>query len=290
MFEGFTVSRIETSGAKVHVRHGGRGPALLLLHGYPQTHVMWHRVAPRLAERFTVVCPDLRGYGDSSRPADGENHSGYSKRASAADVVEVMSALGHDRFFLAGHDRGARVAHRLTLDHPGRVRRLAALDIVPTHKMFKTANTALATANYHWFFLIQKPPLPERMIGADPEFWLRTTLERWAAPGFVWDEAVVREYLRTFRDPATIHATCEDYRAGATIDLEHDEADLSKKVGCPVLVLWGGKGRIGRLFDVLETWRERAVDVRGRAMPSGHFVAEEAPEETVEELVGFFGE
>ena len=288
MFEGFSHTRIDTTGASIHVRHGGRGAALLLLHGYPQTHVMWAPVATRLAERYTVVCPDLRGYGDSSKPDGGDDHAAYSKRAMAADMIEVMNALGHERFYLAGHDRGARVAHRLALDHEARVRRLAVLDIVPTYRMFRGANEALARANFHWFFLLQPAPLPERMIGADPDFWLRTLLDRWAAPGHVWDEAAVAEYLRCFRDPAAIHATTEDYRAAATIDLEHDEADLDRRLECPVLVLWGGKGRIGRLFDVLETWRERAVDVRGRAMPSGHFVVEEAPEATIDEFLRFF--
>ncbi len=290
MFEGFESVRIDAPGASIHARHGGRGPALLLLHGYPQTHVMWAPVATRLAERYTVVCPDLRGYGDSGKPESGDDHAAYSKRAMAADMIEVMNALGHERFHLAGHDRGARVAHRLTLDHEARVRRLALLDIVPTYRMFRGTNEALARANFHWFFLLQRAPLPERMIGADPEFWLRTLLDRWAAPDHLWDETAVAEYLRCFRDPGTIHATTEDYRAAAEIDLEHDEVDLGRKIECPLLVLWGGKGRIGRLFDVLETWRERAVNVRGRAMPSGHFVAEEAPGETLEELLRFFGD
>ncbi|HEX7127590.1 MAG TPA: alpha/beta hydrolase [Thermodesulfobacteriota bacterium] len=288
MFEGFERTRIDTTGASIHVRHGGRGPALLLLHGYPQTHVMWAPVAARLAEHYTVICPDLRGYGDSSKPDGGDDHAAYSKRAMAGDMIEVMNALGHERFYLAGHDRGARVAHRLALDHEARVRRLAVLDIVPTHRMFRSTNEALARANFHWFFLLQPAPVPERMIGADPDFWLRTLLERWAAPGHRWDEAAVAEYLRCFRDPAAIHATTEDYRAAASIDLEHDEADLDRRIERPVLVLWGGKGRIGRLFDVLDTWRDRAVDVRGRAMPSGHFVVEEAPEETIDEFLRFF--
>ena len=247
---------------------------------------MWHAVASRLAERFTVVCPDLRGYGDSSHPPDGENHEGYSKRAMARDQVEAMDALGHGRFAVVGHDRGARVAHRLAFDHTDRIERLAVLDIVPTYEVFRATDQALATGMFHWFFLIQPGGLPERMIGADPDYWLRELLGRWGAAAVFTPEAV-EEYARCFRDPATIHATCEDYRAGASIDLEHDAADLGRIVDVPLLALWGGEGGLARVFDVLGVWRERFAAVEGRALPCGHFLPEELPEETAAELLRF---
>jgi haloacetate dehalogenase len=289
MFEGFRRVDVPTKGATIHLRYGGAGRPLLLLHGYPQTHAMWHRVAPRLAARFTVVCADLRGYGDSAKPPSDPEHLVYSKRATAQDLVEVMAALGFERFGLAGHDRGGRVAHRLALDHPGRVERVAFLDIVPTRAMFERVDKAFAMRTYHWFFLIQPFDLPERLIGAEPEYFLRTTLERWAAPGARFDPEAVAEYVRCFRNPATIHAGCEDYRAAASIDLVHDEADLDRKLECPVLALWGGRSKFPEVFDVLAEWRKRAVDVRGRALDSGHFVPEEAPEATAAELEAFFG-
>lgn len=287
LFEGFTRARIETSGATIDLVHGGTGPPLLLLHGYPQTRAMWHKIAPRLAERFTVVAPDLRGYGDSSKPPGGADHSGYSKRAMALDQVEVMTKLGFEEFAVVGHDRGARVAHRMALDHPGRVRRLALLDIVPTYTMFASVNKEMATSHYHWFFLIQPYDLPERLIGNDPEYYLRKKLERWSAGTEAFAPEAVAEYVRCFSNPATIHATCEDYRAAASIDLVHDEADLARKVICPVLVLWGTGRLQGRPRDVLAAWRERATDVRGRPLPCGHFLPEEAPEETCAELQAF---
>jgi len=286
MFDGFEQLSVETSGAVINVLRAGKGPPLLLLHGYPQTLTIWHRTAPRLAERFTLIAADLRGYGASSRPADGENHFGYSKRAMAQDQVEMMQRLGFEQFFLAGHDRGGRVGHRMALDHPGRVKKLAVLDIVPTRKMFEQVDQYLATVYFHWFFLIQPFDLPERMIGADPELWLRTFLSRLGSAELAPD--AVAEYARAFRDPAVIHASCEDYRAAASIDLEHDAKDIDKRVTCPLLVLWGGKGRIAQAFDVLATWRERATDVRGRALPCGHYLPEEAPEETLQELLAFF--
>jgi haloacetate dehalogenase len=288
MFEGFTEERIETSGATIHAVRGGSGPPLLLLHGYPQTHVMWHLVAPRLAEEFTVVAADLRGYGDSSKPPGDPEHARYSKREMARDQVEVMARLGFESFFVAGHDRGGRVAHRMALDHPGRVRKVALLDIVPTRTMFAEVDQYLATVYFHWFFLIQPHPFPERLIAGDPEYFIRSrfaVLSSGARP--LTDEAVA-EYVRCFKDPASIHATCEDYRAAASIDLVHDEADLRQKITCPLLALWGARGRIARAFDVPATWRERADDVRGRALPCGHYLPEEAPEETLAELRGFF--
>jgi len=290
MLQGFTARTVATSGAPIAARTAGSGPPLLLLHGYPQTHAMWHKVAPRLAERFSVVAADLRGYGDSGRPASGPGHAGYSKRAMAQDLAELMAALGHERFAVAGHDRGARVAHRLCLDHPGRITRAAVLDIAPTYTMYATADRAFAEAYYHWFFLIQPFDLPERLIGADPAYWVRKKLAQWGRDESAFTPEAVAEYVRCFGDPAAIHATCEDYRAAATIDLEHDEADMGRKVTCPLLVLWGSKGFVGRRYDVLATWRERAADVRGHAVPSGHFLPEEAPEETLAALQEFFGQ
>ncbi len=289
MFEGFETRDADTAGARIHLRVGGSGPPLLLLHGYPQTHLMWHRVAPALAQRFTVVCPDLRGYGDSGKPASDPEHRVYSKRASAQDMVEVMAALGHQRFGLAGHDRGGRVAHRLALDHPERALKLAVLDIVPTRTIFRATDQAIATGYYHWFFLIQPGGLPEHMIGADPVFFLHWLLGRWGTGLAAFAPEALAEYERCFKDPAVIHATCEDYRAAATIDLEHDEADLDQKIACPVLALWGRRGLMERHFDVLATWRERAAGlVSGRALDCGHFLPEERPQETAQALLDFF--
>ena len=287
MFEGFERVRIETEGASINAVCGGKGPPVLLLHGYPQTLVMWHLAAPRLAESFTVVATDLRGYGDSSKPEGGANHAAYSKRAMAADQVEVMEALGFGSFAAVGHDRGGRVAHRMALDYPERVTKLAVLDIVPTHYVFATADKELATAYYHWFFLIQPYDLPERLIGADPDYFLGKKLGGWGTGIEMFVPEAYAEYERCFRDPKTIHASCEDYRAAATIDLEHDEADRDQRVECPLLALWGEKGVVGRLYEVLEVWSEYARNVRGRTLPCGHYLAEERPWETVGELVSF---
>ena len=286
MFEGFEERRVATSGAEIFVRTAGSGEPLLLLHGYPQTHAMWHLVAPRLAERYTVVCPDLRGYGASSKPASDPAHLTYSKRATAEDLVEVMTALGFDRFRLAGHDRGGRVAHRLALDHLGRVERLAVLDIIPTHHVFTNIDQRVATGVYHWFFLIQPAPFPETLIGHDPAFFLRWSLKSWSAgrDDFFAPEALAA-YEAAFADPATIHATCEDYRAGASVDLEHDTADLGRRVSCPTFVLWGEKGKPQ---DLAAIWRSFADTVTGKALPAGHFLAEELPDETAAALAEFF--
>jgi haloacetate dehalogenase len=287
MLDTFEQTQIDASGATIYlVKKGDRFP-LLLLHGYPQTHVMWHKIAPRLAEDFTVVAPDLRGYGDSSKPEDGPDHYNYSKRAMAQDLVEVMEKLGYQEFFVAGHDRGGRVAHRMALDHPQRVKKLAVLDIAPTYKMYMSTDKAFATAYYHWFFLIQPYDLPERLIGSQSEYYLRRCLASWSADPAAFTPEAVAEYIRCFSNPATIHASCEDYRAASTIDLQHDEADLDQKVVCPLLALWSERGVVGRRYNVLETWRERANDVRGKALPGGHFLPEEAPEETYETLREF---
>jgi haloacetate dehalogenase len=287
LFPGFASRRVVTSGAEIACVVGGSGPPLLLLHGYPQTHAMWHRIAPRLAERFTVVASDLRGYGDSSKPDGGSRHENYAKRAMAADQVEVMRELGFARFRLAGHDRGARVAHRLTLDHPGAVERVAVFDISPTRIMYGRTDQVFATAYYHWFFLIQPFDLPERMIGADPVWYLHKKLGGWGTGMAHFDPRALAEYERCFRDPATIHATGEDYRAAASIDLEHDALDADKRIACPLLALWGAKGVVHRLFDPIADWRSVADDVRGRALPCGHYLAEEAPEATLAELGAF---
>ena len=251
LFDGFDQRRIETPETEIALKVGGSGPGLLLLHGYPQTHMMWHAVAPALAEHFTVVVPDLRGYGDSGKPETQPDHSSYSKRASAGDQVAVMQALGFDRFRLAGHDRGGRVAHRLTLDHPDRVERLAVLDIVPTHKIFADSHQGIAMAYYHWFFLAQPNPLPETLIGRDPNFYygFKTGSLSPQDNSYFHPDAYA-EYQRCWNDPAMIHASCEDYRAAATINLEHDEEDLSTKITCPLLAIWGGAAVMEAQYDV----------------------------------------
>jgi haloacetate dehalogenase len=287
LFENFVSRRINTAGAEIHLVTGGSGPPLLLLHGYPQTHAMWHKIAPRLAQRFTVVCPDLRGYGDSEKPEGGASHINYSKRAMAQDQVDVMQALGFARFAVAGHDRGGRVAHRMALDHANRVRRLVVLDISPTRLMFAHTDQAFATAYYHWFFLIQPFDLPERLIGADASYYLRRKLGGWSSGLQHFDPRALAEYERCFAVPATVHATCDDYRAAATIDLDHDAADGAARIHCPVLVLWGEKGVINRLFHPVDDWKRVADDVSGRALPCGHFLAEEAPDQTMNEMLAF---
>jgi haloacetate dehalogenase len=291
LFPDFAVHRIRANGVDIHCVVGGAGPPLLLLHGYPQTHAMWHRIAPALAREYTVVCPDLRGYGDSGKLASDATHAAYSKRAMAQDMVDVMRALDFPRFRLAGHDRGGRVAHRLCIDHADAVERVAVLDISPTRTMFAGTNQAFATAYYHWFFLIQPFDLPEKLIGADSLYYLHRKLGGWGTGLQHFDARALAEYERCFADPATIHATCEDYRAAASIDLEHDDADVAagQKVACPLLVLWGDKGVVNRMFDPVRDWGAVAVDVQGRVLPCGHFMAEEAPEETLRELRGFFG-
>lgn len=288
MLETFVPLQITTSGATIHLLKGGSGDPLLLLHGYPQTHAMWHKIAPRLAESYTVVLADLRGYGDSSKPKEEPDHANYSKRAMAQDMVEVMRHLGYESFQVAGHDRGARVTHRMLLDHGPRVTKAAVLDMVPTYEMYATTDKEFATAFYHWFFLIQPAELPERLVAAQPEYFLRSTLTRLSADSSAFTPEAVAQYVRCFSDPATIHGICEDYRASASIDLRHDEADLQQKVQCPLLVLWGANGFIGRKYDVLGIWRRRADQVQGYGISAGHFLAEEAPEETYQALQTFF--
>ncbi|MGB1871672.1 MAG: alpha/beta fold hydrolase [Candidatus Puniceispirillaceae bacterium] len=282
-------SEVRIAGdVRIAFRHAGEGPPLLLLHGFPQTNMMWHRIAPALAEHFTVIAADLRGYGDSSAPDSDDEHAPYSKRAMATDMAQLMTELGHDSFMVAGHDRGARVAHRLARDHADRVRRLAVLDIAPTAAMYGQTDMRFATAYYHWFFLIQPAPLPERMIGADPEFYLRSKCGQWGrTAGAITDEAFA-DYLRCFQRPDTLHAMCEDYRAAATIDLVHDAADADRKLAMPLLALWGVEGFVGTHYDVLAEWRQVARDVSGHGVPGGHYLPEEAPDETLAALVNFF--
>ena len=289
MFEGFENLRIETTGAEINFVRGGSGPPVLLLHGYPQTHAMWHLVAPRLAEEFTVVAADLRGYGDSFKPFGDEDHSTYSKRAMAEDQASVMDSLGFGSYAVVGHDRGGRVAHRMVLDYPERVSQLAVLDIVPTRHVYETVGKDLATAYYHWFFFIQPYDLPETLIGADPGYYLRKKLGGWGTSLDTFAPRALAEYERCFRDPATVHASCEDYRAAASIDLVHDEADWDegRKVECPLLALWGGRGVMERLYDVKDVWSLYASDVRGGPLAAGHYLAEERPEETAWELTRF---
>jgi haloacetate dehalogenase len=290
MFEGFTRRRLPgADGVEIIAVIGGSGPPLLLLHGYPQTHVMWHKVAPALGERFTVVATDLRGYGDSSKPPSDRKHLVYSKRSTANDQVAAMRALGFDRFCVAGHDRGGRVAHRMAIDHPDAVEKLAVLDIAPTREMFKPTSFEFAMAYYHWYFLAQPFDLPERLIGADPEYYLRRKTMAWSGGNEdVFGPEALAEYIRCFSDPNTIHASCEDYRAAATIDIEHDDGDGEKKIAAPLLALWGARGVVQRLFDPLALWRKRAENVGGEALPSAHYIPEEAPGPVVQQFLRFF--
>ena len=286
LFPGFRLLDVPTSRGSIRMRVGGDGPAVLLLHGYPQTHHLWHKVAERLRDRFTLLCADLPGYGASFRPPVTPDHEGHSKRSMAAALAEAMRALGHDRWMVGSHDRGARVAHRMALDHPEAVTRLAVLDIAPTREMYRGTTDEFARLYWHWFFLIQPAPLPERMIGADPEGYWRTTCgER----GFgLFDPRALQAYLEAFRDPVAIEASCEDYRAAATIDIRHDDEDGGRKLAQPLLALWAAEGVVARCFDPLALWRERALDVRGRAVSGGHYLAEESPGEVADTLEPFF--
>jgi len=286
---GFEYQRADVAGVTVNCAIAGSGPPLLLLHGYPQNHLMWREVAPALAEDHTVVVADLRGYGDSGKPAPDAAGDVYSKRAMARDQAGLMRQLGFESFQLVGHDRGARVAHRLTLDHPGAVTRLAVLDIVPTRHVLHHVTRAMATAYYHWFFLPTGNGIPERMIGADPEFWIRSLIGPLLGPGASIEPAVMDDYIRCFRDPATIAGSCADYRSAASTDLVHDDETFvaGRRLDCPVLVLWGAQAFVGRGYEPLAVWRQYAADVRGHPLPTGHFLPEEAPDLVIAALRDF---
>lgn len=287
MFQGFRRFDEVLDGITIHGVTGGAGQPLLLLHGYPQTHAMWHRVAPRLAQRFTVVAPDLRGYGRSSTPPSQADSAQQSKRAMADDMVALMARLGFDRFQLAGHDRGGRVAHRMAVDHPQAVDRLAVLDIAPTREMYRDATDAFARAYWHWFFLIRPAPLPELMIGGDPEAYLMAKMGLAGSVKPLFAPEALADY-RACWTPEVIRASCEDYRAAAGIDIAHDDADAGRKVACPLLCLWGADGVVARCFDPLALWRERASDVRGHAVPGGHYLPEGQPEAVLSAFQEFF--
>ncbi|KPH85268.1 fluoroacetate dehalogenase [Komagataeibacter intermedius AF2] len=287
LLPGFSWRDIEVNGVRIRTATGGNGPPLLMLHGHPQMHLTWHKVAPALAKRFTIVAPDLRGYGDSAKPEGGTDHANYSKRAMAADQVGVMHQLGFGRFMVVGHDRGGRVAHRMALDAPQSVEKLVLIDIAPTATMYARTNMEFARRYFWWFFLIQPDPLPEKLISADPDFFLESHIAgQIKIPGSV-DPRVMAEYRRCYADPAMRHAACEDYRAAAGIDLVHDEADADRRIEAPLLALWGARGTVGALYDVVETWREKAVDVRGYAIDCGHSPQEEAPAELLYRLDAF---
>ncbi len=289
MFEGFEEKTLVGEGADIFVRLGGPadGPPVLLLHGYPQTSAMWHLIAPMLARTHRVICADLRGYGRSGKPASDPAHRTYSKRAMSGDMVSVMAALGHDRFLVLAHDRGARVAHRMGMDHPDRISAMTLLDIAPTREMYAATTREFAAAYWHWFFLIQPAPLPEDIIGADPDvYWMRKCVNQAGYNPFAPE--ALSEYLSFFRQPDAIHACCEDYRAAATIDIEHDDADGERRLTMPLQVLWAAGGVIDRCFDPLALWRMRANTAEGFAMKASHYMAEEVPEEIHAAVTAFW--
>jgi len=291
LFRGFDQCSVELEdGIHIAATIGGSGPPLLLLHGHPQTRAIWHRVAPALAQHRTLVAADLRGYGDSSKPLGEPDHANYAKRVMALDVLRLMRQLGFDRFDVLAHDRGARVAHRLALDHPRAVRRLALLDIAPTLAMYEQTTEAFARAYWHWFFLIQPAPLPERLIEADPAAYLHDVMGRRSAGLAPFDPRALAEYQRCLALPGSAHGLCEDYRAAAGIDLEHDRADrgAGRLLQMPALALWGAQGVVHRCFKPLDEWRRVAREVEGEALPCGHYVAEEAPEALLARVIPFF--
>jgi haloacetate dehalogenase len=289
LFPGFSSHRFATSGAEIHYVRAGQGEPVLLLHGYPQTHVCWHRIAPQLAQHYTVIAADLRGYGDSSKPPGLPDHANYSKRAMAQDMAELMASLGFDRFHVVSHDRGSRVSHRLAADHAAHVHTITVMDISPTLKMFQNTSMEFARAYYHWFLMLQPAPVPEELLAGKVPFYTLGRIGRSEPDLTPYDPAALAEYSRCYADPAAIHASCEDYRAAGTIDLEHDRADRAagKRLTMPLLTLWGAKGVVGKLFNCLEDWREVAEDVSGRALPCGHFLPEEQPEMTLAEVQTF---
>ena len=290
-FEDFTLDHVNVDGGDIRLRYGGNGPPLLLLHGNPQTHAMWHRVAPALAERFRVVCPDLRGYGGSFKPEVTADHAPYAKKAMARDMVQVMGHFGDRDFFIGSHDRGARVAHRLALDFPDRVRKLAVLDIVPTIEHFERADMSFAMGYYHWFWFAQRHPFPESVINVVPEVWFRAHTSREPKGDNFFHADALADYLAAVRNPEMIRGMCEDYRAAATIDLDHDSEsrEAGEKIRCSLLVLWGAKGKIGEWYEPLDIWRRYCeAEVVGGPVNSGHYLAEEAPDEVLERFFAFF--
>jgi haloacetate dehalogenase len=288
MFEGFEHGIASIDGVDIAYIRGGSGPPLLLLHGFPQNKAMWRHVAARLAKDFTVVCADLRGYGDSAKPQCLPDRSNYSFRAMAADHLGLMRSLGFERFHMVGHDRGGRTGHRMTLDHPDAVRTLTVMDIVPTYAMFMETNRKVAGAYWHWYFLSQPAPFPERMIGVDPDFFYETCLVGWGAAKLAeFDAEALADYRRCWRDPAMIHGSCSDYRAAASIDLDHDGADLDRKVTCPTLVFYGAAGQMAKLFDIPSEWRKRCVAIEQASLPGGHFFVDQFPDKTAEILASF---
>lgn len=292
MFQDFVEERIGGDGATLFVRRAGPegAPPIVLLHGYPQTSAMWHGVAPILARSYQVICPDLRGYGRSDKPASNTSHEPYSKRAMAGDIVAVMQRLGHNRFLVGAHDRGARVAHRMGLDHSDRVAAMAFLDIAPTREMYANTSAKFAEAYWHWFFLIQKHPLPEQMIGQDPQAFWKLKCFNQAGGENPFSDGALAEYLSAFSDPDAIHASCEDYRAAATIDIEHDDADQGRKLDMPLLTLWAKRGVIETCFDALGLWRQRAAQVEGEALDTTHYMAEEIPDDIAARMSDFFAQ
>ncbi len=287
MFKNFKQDIIEVNGVNINYKIGGKGEPLLLLHGYPQSHVLWRKIAPLFAENYTVICSDLRGYGDSDKPQSDKKHLTYSKKTMGLDQNELMKKLGFNEYFLVGHDRGGRVAHRMAIDFKENIKKISVLDIVPTSHVFKNTNAILAKRYYHWFFLIQSYPLPETMIGNDPEYYIRSKLQMWGANNEYLTEEIIQEYLRCFTTE-TIQASCEDYRAGASIDLVHHEEDFDKKISCPLQVLWGSKATIEELYDPIKVWKEWALNVEGQSIDCGHFLPEESPVETYNAIINFF--
>ncbi len=289
-FRDFKLETINVTDGPIRLRHGGSGPPLLLAHGNPQTHAMWHMVAPRLAERFHVICPDLRGYGQSFKPPPSDDHAPYAKKEMARDMAEVMAYFGHETFYVASHDRGARVAHQLAIDFPDRVDKLAVLDIIPTLEHFERADMTFAMGYYHWFWFAQRHPLPESVINAAPDVWFRAHTAREPKEDGFFNPDALADYLDAVRNPEMITGMCEDYRAAATIDLVHDRESraLGEKIRCPLLVLWGSKGKIGQWYEPLEIWRQCcSAEVTGGSVASGHYLAEEASGEVTEQLLAF---
>lgn len=289
MYKNFKERYISVSGVEIFLRIGGEGPPLLLLHGYPQNHIMWHMVAPKLTDYFTLICPDMRGYGRSDKPAREQNFENFSKRVMAYDMVEVMEILGYKKFSVIGHDRGGRCGYRLALDFPDRLEKLVVLDIVPTYEQLNRLDARGAYGGFHWYFMGQEPGFPEKLIGADPEFYFTFLCNKWAGKEDPFTPEARDRYIADFKNPETIRATCDEYRNNARADFEHDKTDKESghKITCPMLVLWGNLGRPGRNENPLEIWREWAVDVRGRGLACGHFLAEELPDETAAEIKSF---